>query len=132
MSKPPRNMTPEATVRARRLRREMGWSEKRLWEALRGKKLGFKFLRQYPLGPYTLDFYCFEARLCVEVDGERHASRAESDAKRDEFLAGLGVKTLRIPSLELWDDRGVLSAKWHKAIQLECEERAGRRFFEGR
>jgi very-short-patch-repair endonuclease len=131
MDKPPRNTTREATERARRLRREMGWSEKRLWQALRGKGIGFRFRRQHPVGPYTLDFYCFEARLCLEVDGEVHAQKAESDARRDDLLASFGIKTLRIPSLDLWDERGVLSAKWHRAIQAECEARSGRKAFEG-
>jgi very-short-patch-repair endonuclease len=26
-----------------------------------------KFRRQYPFGPYILDFYCHEYKLCVEL-----------------------------------------------------------------
>ena len=33
---------------------------------------GYKFRRQQGIGPYVLDFYCPELRLCVELDGASH------------------------------------------------------------
>ena len=57
------------------------------------------------MGRYVLDFYCPAARLAVEVDGELHDP--ERDAARDAFMANLDIRTLRIPSWELFppDDR---------------------------
>ncbi len=46
----------------------------------------FGFRRQYPMGPFVLDFYCPGARLVVEVDGDVHAERAEYDLERTVWL----------------------------------------------
>src|SRR5688572_28859560 len=91
-----------ANVRARKLRSEMSISEKVLWEHLRKKRIGYGFKRQVPVGPYILDFYCAQASLCVEIDGEQHTLRQAQDARRDEYLRGVGIETLRIPSLALF------------------------------
>ncbi len=77
------------TTRARALRKEMSVSEKVAWVQLRNEKLGFKVRRQHPVGPYILDFYCPEAKVCVEIDGEQHQLRQESDARRDKAMSEL-------------------------------------------
>jgi len=58
------------------------------------------------VGRYVLDFYCEAARLCVEVDGQGHdaADRPARDAARDDWLAGQGVRTLRLPASLVLDD----------------------------
>ena len=33
---------------------------------------GFKFKRQWTLGPFIVDFCCWERRLIVEIDGGQH------------------------------------------------------------
>jgi very-short-patch-repair endonuclease len=68
---------------ARHLRRTATDAERALWAKLRNRQLaGLKFRRQHPLGPYTVDFVCFERRLVIEVDGGQHAEAAEQDAQR--------------------------------------------------
>jgi very-short-patch-repair endonuclease len=58
------------TERARRLRRDATDAELALWRRLRSRSLdGHKFVRQEPVGPFTVDFICREARLIIEVDG---------------------------------------------------------------
>ena len=93
--------TPEATrLLAKRLRRTMSLSERRLWRLLRANQLdGLHFRRQHPLGPYVLDFYCHAGRLAVEVDGGIHRlpGGAERDRARDRWLFERGVVTLRLP-----------------------------------
>lgn len=81
-------------------RRELGQNateaERRLWQALRGKKRhGAKFYRQYSIGPYIVDFCCFALRLAVEIDGGIHTSRAAYDASRDAYLRSRGFRVLR-------------------------------------
>jgi very-short-patch-repair endonuclease len=97
--------TPQNLERVRHLRNSMSQSEKKLWQRLRRNALGVRFRRQVPVGRYVLDFYCPAARLAVEVDGELHDP--ERDAARDAFMANLDIRTLRIPSWELFppDDR---------------------------
>ena len=55
-----------------------------------------KFRRQQVIGPYIVDFYCAQARLVIEVDGESHVGRGNSDAARDSYLESHGLRVLRI------------------------------------
>ncbi|WP_342740154.1 endonuclease domain-containing protein [Bradyrhizobium sp. B117] len=83
------------TERARHLRAALTDAERTLWYRLRARRLnGYKFVRQEPIGPYTVDFICREARLIVEVDGGQHANNPR-DAVRDKWLADRNYRILR-------------------------------------
>ena len=69
-------------------------AEQKLWRALRSRGSGAKFRRQVPLGPFVVDFVCFEAKLIVEVDGGQHADNP-NDAKRDRYFLDQGYRVLR-------------------------------------
>ncbi len=71
-------------------------SEARLWESLRGSRLGVAFRRQVPIGRYIADFVAPSVKLVVEVDGGYHAARATADARRDRDLHRLGYHVLRL------------------------------------
>jgi very-short-patch-repair endonuclease len=59
-------------------------AEARLWQALRGRKLGgARFRRQHAIGRFLVDFYCAEATLVIEVDGPVHRQQVEQDAERE-------------------------------------------------
>src|SRR3546814_8269383 len=75
-------------TRSRRLRRVMSPPEIALWQVLRARPAGLKFRRQHPSGDYTLDFYCSDARLAIEIDGEAHGrgDRPMRDARRDRWF----------------------------------------------
>lgn len=88
-----------AVSRARVQSRRLTPPEARLWAALRLRTLGgTKFRRQHPVGVYVLDFYCAEAKLCIEVDGLVHgeAEQALRDKARDAWLARQGIRVVRI------------------------------------
>ena len=91
---------------ARRLRQQMTLPEVILWQALRKQPNGLKFRRQHASGSYILDFYCSDARLAIEVDGEVHnrGSRPQRDATRDAWLDRAGVHTLRVPAAAVLAD----------------------------
>src|SRR5438132_7119934 len=55
---------------------------------------GYKFVRQEPIGPYTVDLVCREQRLVIEVDGGQHATD-KHDATRDQWLADHRYHVLR-------------------------------------
>ena len=77
------------------MRAEATPAERKLWLLLRSRRFsGYKFRRQVPLGPYILDFVCFERRLIVEADGSQHAE-CSSDATRDAWLAEEGFHVRR-------------------------------------
>ncbi|HQS97494.1 MAG: hypothetical protein B7X90_08005 [Novosphingobium sp. 17-62-19] len=83
-----------------------------LWQRLRRCE-DVKFRRQHPVGPYVLDFYCAAVRVCIEVDGIVHdmGTRPARDAVRDDWLAGQGVRVMRIAAVEvLRDVDGVAAA----------------------
>jgi len=83
-----------STIRARQLRARSTDAERKLWYALRARRLrGLKFRRQQPSPPYTLDFYCEEADLVIEVDGGQHTP--EVDAERTAALERRGLLVLR-------------------------------------
>lgn len=92
-------------ARARQLRKMMTKAERILWSALSGRKCGGrKFRRQHPIEPYIVDFYCAEANLVVEIDGDSHEGRQDYDRRRDEFLEGLGLTILRVSNDDVLDN----------------------------
>jgi very-short-patch-repair endonuclease len=107
--------------RARSLRRKLSLPEVVLWQNLRQRPDGLKFRRQHPAGPYVLDFYCEEARLCVEVDGSAHdfGDKPSADQHRDAWLREAGMRTARVPARDVLENlEGVL-----QLIVLECRAR---------
>jgi very-short-patch-repair endonuclease len=71
--------------------------------------LGFKFRRQHVIDRFIVDFYCGEAGLVVEVDGEIHDYTPQEDAIRQEFLESLGLRVVRFRNEEVFGDmEGVL------------------------
>ena len=83
--------------RAAQMRHAPTASEARLFEALRGGRLGVAFRRQVPvLGRFIVDLLAAEVRLVVEVDGGYHAQRARADARRDRALGRAGYRVLRV------------------------------------
>jgi adenine-specific DNA-methyltransferase len=89
---------------ARHLRRTQTNAERRLWLALRNRKLGrHKFRRQQPIGPYIVDFICFEEKLIIELDGDQHdqPENATADAARTAYLERQGFRVMRFWNREL-------------------------------
>jgi very-short-patch-repair endonuclease len=84
------------TSRARRLRQTLTDAERKLWYAVRGRRLlGYKFRRQVWLGSYVADFVCAERRLIVELDGGQHAEAGAYDGRRTVELMKLGYRVIR-------------------------------------
>ncbi len=85
-----------STTLARKLRKSMTDAEQKLWRGLRLRQMhDHKFRRQFPLGPYIVDFVCLDARLIVEVDGGQHADEKYGDVERDAWLTSQNFRVLR-------------------------------------
>ena len=96
---------------ARQLRRELTPAERRLWQHLRGGQLdGYEFRRQYSMGRFIVDFYCPQAKVVIEVDGDSHADQAAYDAERSAWLqAHKHCRVVRFTNAEIHENlAGVL------------------------
>ena len=96
------NNTNQKDLR-QKLRNNLGLPEIILWRELKGSKLGRKFRRQYGVGHYSLDFYCPELRLGIELDGATHDNPLAyiNDQKRAEFIQSQNIKIIRFQNKEV-------------------------------
>ena len=73
-------------------------AEVALWMMIKNKQLnGERFLRQFSIGHYIVDFYCHKHKLAIELDGAGHFKEEgnEYDARRTEFLNSEGITVIR-------------------------------------
>lgn len=118
----------ELLQRARVLRKSMTISEIILWSRLRSKKIdGYKFRRQQPIFDYSVDFYCHELKLIIEVDGEIHSlpENTESDLKRDNILKTNGYNILHLTNYEIETDTDAAIAKIKSYIKTNLSPSKG-------
>ena len=90
------------TPRAKELRKNMTPAEKKLWsEYLRNAPL--KFMRQRPIDNFIVDFYCSQARLIIEIDGEIHLqdNAIIYDKQRTAILESYGLKVIRFTNQQV-------------------------------
>ena len=120
----PREKSESAKEKARRARKASSAAESIMWGYLRNRNTGFKFRREHPIGPYRLDFFCPEAMLAVEMDGEQHS--AERDAVRDAFLMELGITTYRISNRRFFEIDDEPFRNEIAVIAKLCEARVNR------
>lgn len=79
-----------------------------MWSALKAKRLGdYKFVRQFPIGPYFADFLCRKLRLVVEIDGSQHVENAY-DRVRNEYMRDAGFSVIRFWSGDVLRQRNVV------------------------
>jgi very-short-patch-repair endonuclease len=108
-------------INAVELRRTSTEAEIALWNRLRNKRLnGYKFRRQHPIKNYVADFYCHEARLIVEADGEIHdeVSIKEYDEKRTCDLKEFGIRVIRFTNRDILNKIDEVLIKINVEIQL--------------
>ena len=81
--------------KARRSRRDSTDAERRMWSALRDRRLTrYKFRRQHPIGDFIVAFACTEHGLVIEIDGGQHADNP-ADARRTAWLNSQGGRVIR-------------------------------------
>jgi len=97
-------------------------TEAKVWQAVRRRQLGFKIRRQHPIDRFVADFYCAEARLVIEIDGESHVEQdqASYDTERTRWLEERGYRVVRFEARQVEEDlAGVV-----ESIRRACEEEA--------
>lgn len=102
----------DSIARARDLRKEATGHEDLLWRKLRNRAFaGLKFRRQQPIDGYIADFFCFEKRLIIEIDGAVHLKPDQIlyDQERDVHLRNQGFRVVRFTNDQIEKDmNGVL------------------------
>ena len=88
---------------AKNLRKNATQQENHLWYDFL-KTYPVQFKRQYQIGCYYVDFYCYRARLVVELDGSQHVTKnaVVYDNRRSAYLESQGLQVLRISNLDIW------------------------------
>jgi very-short-patch-repair endonuclease len=116
-------------ARARRLRVDLSPPEVVFWSLVRSRRCGgLKFRRQHPVGPYTVDFFCPDAAMIVELDGQTHRASVESDRERDGWLEREGFLVVRVSVSEFMKNpEGTVGAIGRVALRrMEELKKAGR------
>ena len=83
---------------ARELRNNMTFAEKATWRMLNGKQFkGYDFHRQKPIGEFIADFYCYDLRLVIEIDGITHLDKdvIRKDRIKSQYFTSIGLNILR-------------------------------------
>jgi len=82
----------------------------KFWKKVRRRGFkGFKFYRQFPIfyefdhyeSFFIADFFCFEKRIVIEIDGKVHETRKEQDEERSLILRNLKIRVIRIKNEEI-------------------------------
>ena len=104
----------------RELRRKQTEAERAAWYLLRGRQLGPKFRRQCRIENWVFDFYCFEHRLVIELDGGVHSqpTQIRKDAAKEDYLRALGIRLLRIPNGLVLGDPEEFLRKVREAVEV--------------
>jgi very-short-patch-repair endonuclease len=113
---------PEILKIAWELRKNMTMQEKILWERLSNKKLkGVRFRRQHPVSEFVVDFFCYEAMLAIEVDGDIHKEpyQMERDKERTNSLLRLGIKVIRFSNTEIKNDIEKVIVKINQELRIK-------------
>ena len=114
---------PELKKLARNLRNKSTKSEISLWKYLNCQQIdGYKFSRQKPIGNYIADFYCYQLRLVIEIDGSSHNSLdiQEKDKLKEIYLKQLGFTVLRFTGYDVFENiEGVVQSIRNYIIEFE-------------
>jgi len=104
---------------ARKLRQTSTTPEVKLWKYLRNRRfMGLKFRRQFPVGPYVVDFVCLSHKLVIELDGGQHAEQLNYDNQRTEYLKHFGFTVLRFWNTDVFCQFDVLLEKIRQCIDI--------------
>src|SRR5690606_25808930 len=81
----------------------------------------------HQFGEYICDFFCHDAKLVVECDGEPHseAARMKHDAKRDAYLRSQGLTVVRFANERVLNDTDAVLQEIGSHLPSPAGRRAG-------
>jgi very-short-patch-repair endonuclease len=109
---------------ANELRKNLTPAEAILWHHIKLKKLGVKFRRQYVVDNFIIDFFCFDLKLGIEVDGGIHLDiiNQSNDEIRENLIEQKGISIIRFSNDEIYNNIDlVLQNIKEKIINIKTE-----------
>lgn len=105
---------------ARTLRKEMTPQERKLWYRYL-KNYSVKMYRQRPIDRFIVDFYCPNARLIIELDGNQHYTREgqEYDQIRTEILEQYELEVIRFSNSQIDQQFSVVCTEIDYAVKSQ-------------
>ena len=87
---------------AKQLRQDMTPWERKLWYCFL-KDYPVRFQRQKCIDNFIADFYCFQAKLVIELDGGGHydPEMQKRDEIRTKIIEEYGLKVIRFCNLDI-------------------------------
>jgi len=105
-------------VKRRKLRNNATYTEKILWISLRRKQIcGVRFLRQYSVNHFVIDFYAPKVKLAIEVDGSSHIGKEEYDKARQEYIENFGIEMIRFTDENVIGNTNKVVAEIEKVVK---------------
>lgn len=96
---------PACTIEelSRAMRKNPTQAEKKLWQELRGKKLGFEFRQKFVIdSKYIEDFVCLEKRLIIEcAEDNTQSPLSQHEGGLDFYLESRKFRILRFLNSEI-------------------------------
>ena len=113
----------ELLMIAKNLRHHMTSQEKRLWYDFL-KNYPIKIYRQRIIDNFVADFYCYQARLVIELDGSQHYTPDGklNDAERTEILERYGLLVMRFSNKDVEDKFEGVCSKINKTIMERIQK----------
>ena len=80
--------------------------------------MGLKFRRQYPVGPYVVDFVCLSHKLVIELDGGQHTEQLDYDNKPTEYVEHFGFRVLRFWNTDVFCQFEALLEQMRQYVEI--------------
>ncbi len=113
---------PKLKEFAKKLRKNSTKSEVVLWNQLKGKQIkGYSFHRQKPLLNYIADFYSYDLKLVIELDGYTHQFEETfiKDKLKQSELEKVGLTILRFSDEDVLNNLEGVIFEINRIIKFE-------------
>jgi very-short-patch-repair endonuclease len=108
-------------LKRRYLRNKATPAEKLVWIYLRKRQVKrLRFLRQYSVDQYVIDFYSPKIKLAIEIDGDSHfvdKKVIDYDKKREKYIEQFGIVFLRFRNLEIYQNLDKVFEKIEEKVE---------------
>jgi len=108
------------------LRNNSTQSEIQFWQKVKSKNFfGYQFIRQKPLLNFIVDFYCYDLKLVVELDGYSHQFEKvrKKDVLKQAALENVGLTVLRYSDKDIMNNMEKVLFSLEGYVRLFEEEK---------